>query len=449
MNRVWNGALCVLVMLLAGCDTDDDGPQPLPPGAQFRVVNLVADAPTLLLDFSSNLIRSIGYAEASALTPVQQGTHLVVVAHENVLDGTPELIGREDSFPVNRNEEVTLIAHGTIATPFLTRINTVVDTNPGDDEAEIQFFNAASDGAAWSVYLTDDPDATTLNGISPSTVGAGESSGLQTVAAGDKRLFIATSGGTPVYDSGPFSIARNTRLFVIVTDNFGPGPAVRALRLDRNGAQNFGAERMPASMRVANMISGQGDVDVVINGTDAWTGLAHGTLTGYQEFDEDSRDLSVSVTLAGQPAASLLTLDQTLVSGETYTLVLAADDAGNVDTRLVADPVRAMSTGGQIQLIHAAPEAGVADVYLVLPESDITFSAPRYRLPTLFTEIDTILAIADYDLYVTFAGTQTPIIDRTLVSLTANSIQTLIVANPPVTGGDFLLINSADSAPQQ
>ena len=52
MNRVWIGALCVLIALLTGCDTGDDGPQPIPPAAQLRIINLVGDSPTLLLDFS-------------------------------------------------------------------------------------------------------------------------------------------------------------------------------------------------------------------------------------------------------------------------------------------------------------------------------------------------------------------------------------------------------------
>ena len=449
MNRVWIGALCVLIALLTGCDTGDDGPQPIPPAAQLRIINLVGDSPTLLLDFSSNLIRAIGYAESTRLTPVQQGTHLVVVGHENVLDGTPELFARIDSFPVNRNQEITLVAHGTISDPVLTRVDEVVDTSPGENEAEIKFFNAATGGSSWSVYLSDDPNTTSINGLSAFNLAEAAQSELQTVSAGEKRMFItASAGGDIVYDSGPFSIARGNRLFVAVSDNFGPGAAVRALRVDRNGAQSFSDERMPGALRIANLIAGLGDVDIVINGSDTWTDLTHATLTDYLEFGADERDLDLVVTLAGQPAIELHTVDRTLVSGERTTLVLAADDDGNVESRLVADPTRSMSTGGQIQLIHAAPQAGVADVYIVIPDSNITFSTPNYQLPTLFIEIDTILRIGDYDLIATFAGTKTPIIERTLVELPANSIRTLIIGNPATEGGDFVLINSDDTPAQ-
>ena len=61
----------------------------------------------------------------------------------------------------------------------------------------------------------------------------------------------------------------------------------------------------------------------------------------------------------------------------------------------------------------------------------------------------TVLPVADYDLYVTFAGTQNPIIDRTVVSLPASSIRTLILGNPDTAEGDFVLINSDDSPPAQ
>ena len=445
MNRVWTGALCLVLALLAGCDGDEDGPRQIPPLAQLRIVNLVSDAPTILMDFSSNLVAGISYTEATPLSPVVSGRHLVVIAHESVIDATPTFLLQETEFPVNRNEEITLIAAGTVDMPTLTRVDQTVDTNPGADQTEVHYYNADSAGATWNVYLSSSPDSTSINGITPVSLGEGESSNLQAVSSGTHRLFITASGGSDiVYDSGAFNLSPGTRRLVVVTDNHGPGGPVRALLVDDAGARNFPAERMPSSLRVANLIAGLGNVDVSVNGSAIWTDVTATTMTNYHEVTNEGRDVEIVVTRAGQPAEVLLTESRTLVSGEFATLVLAADGA-EAESRFVTDPTRPISTGAQLQFIHGAPEAGVIEVYLLDVGADPQFTSPTYVLPTLFLEVDTFLQSRDYDLVLTFAGTATELA-RATISMPLNTIHTVIVGDPATPGGnDFTLIVDDDS----
>ncbi|MBS03405.1 MAG: hypothetical protein CMQ24_11950 [Gammaproteobacteria bacterium] len=449
MNRVWTGALCLVLALIAGCDSDD-GPRAVPPIAQLRIVNLIQDAPTILMDFSGNQVAGIGYAESTALAGVGSGTHLVVIATENVVDGTPEFLTQETSFAVNLNQEITIIAGGTVESPTLTRVDETRDTRLDPSNAEIHYYNAASGGAGYEVYLSADPSATSINGISPVSVAAGESSGLQVVPGGQHRLFITASGsGTIIYDSGAFNLTGSTRRMVMITDNFGPGGPVRGLLLNDSGARNFPAEQMPASIRIANLIADLGNVDVSIDGTVIWSDVDYATMSGYHEVAADNRAIEVVVTLANQPAEVLLTSNQTLVAGQFATLALAANAADGAESRLIVDSSRPIATGGRLQLVHASPEAGVLDAYLIEVGQDPATAAPRYTLPTLFIEVDTILMPRDYDLLLTFAGSLTPLAPATTLALEANRIHSVIVGDPATPGGDdFVLVVQDDSPPQ-
>ena len=144
----------------------------------------------------------------------------------------------------------------------------------------------------------------------------------------------------------------------------------------------------------------------------------------------------------------LLSATQALVPGEFATLVLAADGADGVETRLVADQKRAIATGARLQVIHGSPQAGVLDVYLLDVDQDPATTQPRYQLPTLFIEVDTMIAARDYDVLVAFSGTLEAVAPRATLAMPEDSIHTVLVGDPATQGGDFVLLVQDDTPTQ-
>jgi len=192
----------------------------------------------------------------------------------------------------------------------------------------------------------------------------------------------------------------------------------------------------PAQVRVVNLIAGS-TVDVQVNTTPGFSNVAFQTATGYQSFDNQSTQFTV--TFSGT-TTTVGTFSYPLGGEQLYTLVVYGSPSAPLIT-LISE-VSSTPVNGNVQLavFNAAQNATNIDIYITAPGVDITTVDPNFfGVSYSGASFNLAFAPGTYQIQLTIGGTKTVIYDSGATVYTPNIALTLI----PYAVGSGTLVNAA------
>jgi len=165
----------------------------------------------------------------------------------------------------------------------------------------------------------------------------------------------------------------------------------------------------PAQVRVLNLLPDSGGVDVQINGAPAFSNVAFQAATGYQSYDNQSTQFTVTYTGTTTQVGSF---SFPLGGEQPYTLVVYGSTTAPLMT-LVSEVTNAPVNGNiQLSVFNAAQNATSVDIYITAPGVDISTVNPNFfGVSYSGTSFNIAFSPGTYQIQVTTAGTKTVIYD--------------------------------------
>ncbi len=455
------GTLLLSTLLLAGCDNDDDSSParndrtllPASDGvARLRVVHAVADAPDVnVLANGGTLLSGVPYGVASALLRVDPATYSVQV-DGIVPGGTATVIGPA-GIALNDADITTVLAVNTLADiePLVVR---VPDEVVASGSVRLTLVHGAVAAPAVDVYLT----APAADPVEPvGSFAFRDTLGPVTVPAGDYRVRVMLAGtDTLVFDSGALTLAGGRDLLVTAIANTGPGSApIQLLTADANGSALVRDAATPAALQVVHAAPTVGAAEVFVSSDSLGLNDVEliDTLDYLQVVPSASSRLNVTAAAdyrvkvaqagTGADAALIDVADVPLAAGQAYTVVATGGSNGTAPQLLLtADDDRSVATEARVKVLHAAPDAGVVDVYVNAADSvsdadilngDVTPALNDFAFGAITPYLS--LAAGDYDIRVV-AGDGTLLAIDTRVTLTNGLVANVIAHGPDAADGN-------------
>ncbi len=193
----------------------------------------------------------------------------------------------------------------------------------------------------------------------------------------------------------------------------------------------------PAQVRVLNLLPGVTAVDVLVNNTPTWAGVAFQSATAYQSLENTVQ--TATVNIAG--TTTLLAQGSFPLAGEQpYTLVVTGTPNQPVLTLL--QEVASVPTNGSVLIsaFNAASNVKAIDLYTVTPGQDIANIKPNYfGLNYNGTTFNVSFSPGTYQILATVSATKTIIYDSGPITVTGNTALFFV----PYAAGSSTLINAA------
>jgi hypothetical protein len=198
-----------------------------------------------------------------------------------------------------------------------------------------------------------------------------------------------------------------------------------------------------AQLRVVHASPDAPNVDVYLDGAKVLTNVPYLASSGYLAVPAGAHNVKVNAT---GTATTVIDVTPTLVAGSYYT-AMATDLVAGITPLLLADTNSAPSAGKvKVRLVHAAPGAGVVDIYVTAPGADLAAATPTLtNIP--FQAVSGYLEVpaGDYQVRITPAGTKTVAIDSGTLTLTAGQIRTGVAVENVGGGAPFGAIVLSDN----
>ena len=445
MKWAFSAVVISLSLFLSACSSDDNLNNFFLEPAQIRFVNLVSDSPTLIYDLNGGLLGNVSYAQSSALRNVNQATYLAVVSNLNAAGTTETVVNTNEELGITTGREYSVVATGTLESPIVTILDVAGVGEIAAGSSEIHFFNGSSLAAGIDVYLSEDLSTTSVNGLSPISVGANASSAISTVDSGERRLLVTASGdGTVIYDGGVVDLPDEGRHLFAAIDSFGVGGNVRMIQINAMTALGLIDERFPANFRVANMIADVAAIDVNLDAMPEIVNLGYEQISDYVETDTNLHQFAA--TLVGQPTMVLHEESRRMVAGESRTLIVAgSSDTDDVQGRFLSDERRSIATAVQMRIVNAAADAGTLDVYILEPDQLVTATQPSLSDFTLLTNGVLLLEGGEYDVAFTQANETTVLVGPERITVSNGGIYSLFLSDADGGGvpGEVIFVDES------
>jgi len=198
-----------------------------------------------------------------------------------------------------------------------------------------------------------------------------------------------------------------------------------------------------ARLRVVHASPDAPNVDVYVDGAKVLTNVAYKAASGYLSVPAGSHNVKVNAT---GTATTVIDVTSTLAAGSDYT-AMATDFVADITPLLLADTNTAPAAGKvKVRLVHAAPSAGVVDIYVTVPGADLATATPTLtNIP--FQAVSGYLEVpaGDYQVRITAAGTKTVALDSGTLTLAAGQIRTGVALDNTGGGAPFGAIVLADN----
>lgn len=201
--------------------------------------------------------------------------------------------------------------------------------------------------------------------------------------------------------------------------------------------------RLDATVRVLHAAPETPRLDVVVEGESR-------TLLDYAEVSEplqlESGEGRVQLVVQGETEA-LIDLDTVFDPGTHYT-VLAAGRSGEIIPILLIDDTVPADTGQTlIRLVHAAPTAGLVDIYVTEPGSPLSAETPVLTSVAFGESSDyMVLESRTYQVRVTTADGSMLLIDLPLLVLSSRRVLTIVMMDTMGSGPPHGLIALSDNS---
>jgi Domain of unknown function (DUF4397) len=472
------GRLLILLapIALAGCGGDNSYypsyPAPAPGTyANLQFVNASPDAPPIdvLID-GTPWVRHLDYGEGTGEQSIAPGSHSIVVQVET--PGAPTTVIGPTTLDAAVNMDYVVAVEGylnSIQSPGVTLVTfphqlAIVPA----ESVRVQVLSAtyAFSGNPVQVYLT--PPGADLSASAPlGTVPYGGSVGPTEVSAGEWEIRVTQSqGASPsaspsdnfqIYDSGPITLEGGTDLvFSLVPDLlpeycppylFCPASGPILSVVDALGNTNWVHVNPHAVLSFVHVSPDAPALGFTTNGSPpSAADAAVATTIAYGDSTPSGGVLLtpginvLAIEAASNPSDVLASRAVDARPNGEYTLY-ALGPLAQLSALVTHDDLRAYSTQARLRFIQGSPSADLVDVYLTATGSGIANATPTYAgLPLTGNTGFVSYVQGDYDLTITEAGSQTPILGPISACLQNGEVSTIVLRDAPGGGPPYGLI---------
>jgi len=191
-----------------------------------------------------------------------------------------------------------------------------------------------------------------------------------------------------------------------------------------------------------------GNVDVEVDSKTVLTDIGFGQTPTYQKVSSGSH--TVGIFLTGTTTNPAFSGTVSFASGDTT--LLSINPFSSIALAPFTDDNTVPASGDfKLRIIHAAPNSGSVDVYIISPPGSIAGLSPQKQnlafSPTGSGSATSYFSFAagTYEVVMTQAGTQNPIpvLDATY-TFTAGQIRTIVILDSSNGGGPWTLLELSD-----
>ncbi|AWL11603.1 hypothetical protein HMF8227_01122 [Saliniradius amylolyticus] len=191
-----------------------------------------------------------------------------------------------------------------------------------------------------------------------------------------------------------------------------------------------------SNLRVTHAVSDAPTVNVIANGDTLSEGADYQASTGWQSVLSDTYTVEVNANLPGGDSATVIgPVDLTLTGDMNYDVV-AVGQVGDIEPLVLENAETTVTSGNaRVQILHAAANAPMVDIYVTAPDAEL---ASEQALATLsFKEYtaQTEVAGGDYRVRITPAGADTVVFDSGTINL-ADGADLMVAATDNTGAGD-------------
>jgi hypothetical protein len=431
----------LLGLALVGCDDPSDRYDAALAAQRFdvRVVHASPDAPNVNAELEGiPLARNLGFKEATRFVGYPGTGQRTVQVDGLVPGGEVTVIGpAELSFEAGTSYSVIavgpvvaieplIIANPTSAVPAGNVRAQVVHGAPVAPEVDV-FVTAPGADLTQAAPLGSFPFKGTLG---PAEIPAGEY---------QIRVTLPGDPGSVVFDSGVVALPDGGDLLIVAVENTGPGAApISLLVTDGVGTFEILDAATPTGFRVVHAAPDAPPVDIFVNG-----GLLLESVPfpAFSDFVSAAPgDYQVTVTAENNPGAIVIDAPLALEAGQEYSIYAAGPLAG-IEPYVLVDDRRSVATEARVRIVHLSPSAGLVDIYVTAPGTDIATVEPAFAGVDFKGETGYVsLAGSAYDVTVTVAGAKTAAIGPATITVADGGVYTAVARDAPGDAPPFGLI---------
>ncbi|MGR5521619.1 DUF4397 domain-containing protein [Vibrio sp. PNB22_4_2] len=449
MNGFSKLAVTVVAVLgISACGSDSDSKD----YTYLQAVHASPDAPRANVLLNGNeALSDLDYGSGSGYVRLEEGTYDVAVDVQLPGGQTAEVINA----PLYLDDDILYTAFvvgsaadGSVEPLIVTRSE---DSMANNQSLDVQVVHAATGVTQVNVFVTT-PDADLTNENPVATLAYTQFTNVLNIPDGEYQIRLTDSSdaaNTPVFDSGPLTLAPNSNLTVAAINKGGSvsESPVKLLVLDGEGStivQNVSNDSMrdfpsaESDVRVGHLVNGAPNVDVSLDGTTVLSDVSFKTISTYQTLASDSYQVQVDAQGIATP---IISADLAFAPGNSYS-VYAIGLVSDIEALVVEDNRRSIATSAVLNVTHAAanPAAATVDVYLTQSQ-DISSIDPAIANFAYKDSVQNIyVAAGDYYVTVTAPGDKTPVIGPAPLPTLENGMVYQAIAIDD-NGGFNLLVN--------
>jgi hypothetical protein len=472
--------ILAMSLVLAACGDGNSNKS----SSDLRVVHASKDAPPVNVRVDNKqVISELDYAASSGYVEVRSGTNSVAV--EAIIPGGNADVITVAALEFEENQRYNVLAVNDTATiEALVVAESAAD--PSAQEIAIAVVHASTNAGAVDVYVT--APGSLLNGSNPTFTAAYKGVvDAGAIPAGSYQIRVALQGeldpdNNAVYDSGTIDLSgfAGEKLLIAaissVTDTELATSPIKLMAATDTASLILLDTSTNVGARVTHLSPDPGPVDVFANGARLISNLEYSetfpseTLAaamdpGYSDYaDIPSGDYAIDVVAPTSPMStvggSVYNAQLSLASGVEYSVIALGnvadglDGPGNGDAfglLPMIDTNRTIITQASAKILHAAPAAGLVDVYVTPSTENYTVAelvngdaGPPLLANFAFGDLTPYVPLppGDYDIRIFQIGAALPAIDIEDFTLAPGLVATVIARQPDGDGNpnDFNLV---------
>ena len=360
-RRAFCVLLCLSALALGGCDSGNGVGAAAGP-TQMRVINLIPDAPSIIVTLDSNtpLVSGLAFQGLTGYLVVDQGVHEVKVSVDggvtNIIDTTITLANGVD---------YTFIAYGPVEAVHSALLLDTTVLFPDGGTFDVRITNVATGSIGVDVYLTD--QGVDLSQTAPvlSGVGFGSTSAFVAVTTPTSTYELRiTAANTKevIYDAVgvPFTDKQLAQI-IVYSSNSSQLVDAAVLNIDTAGTGAVFPSLL-AEFKFLNATLITSPLNVLVDGVLTLSNVPYAGVSSYEIVSAGTHDISVQSSAT--PGANLITIVTNLASA-TDTSIVVSGNAGALHGLVLADNNLPAAPGrARLRFINASPDLAAMDVYV-------------------------------------------------------------------------------------
>lgn len=190
-----------------------------------------------------------------------------------------------------------------------------------------------------------------------------------------------------------------------------------------------------ATLRVVHASSDAPDVNVLIGGYPAITGLSYGQSSENFPLGPNTYNVAVQAILPGTATPNVIgPLDLTLAEATNYKVFAVGSVAGStLEPLVVTSDVKALAAGNvRLQVVHAASAAPTVDIHVTAPNDPLGSALATLDFKGFTQALD--VPAGDYRVRITLPGQSTVVFDSGTLSLAGGTDLVVAAINNRFSG---------------